>query len=637
MDIYIVYRINKEGDTYYEISEDSKYSKKDPEEMPVYIADIIRKARKSTFVYIRGLTQLKDAVISAMYMAGVNFVEGNPNTKDMKALDCKTLIGGDTPKVYHLTVVNHGKKIQFMDLDNLLPDCEKVLKSWGRHEELAYVKAYERGMHDLHTICKVSRKKPCTVSGSTRGLLRKVMPWFKPMSIHDLYTEEGESVDAFIRATYRGGLCIYKDREYVQHEGKGIWLDVHSMYPWIMITKPLPMYNPSYYKGEPTGQVLRAAEHGKKAIFIHIKANFRLKKNGIPCIRSDDITTEQGWLRSSDFCKISTGETVPSNRLIDIYVTYMDYLDFMDNYDVNKMVFVDYITMDCERPGLFTPFVRPLYAAKRHSDGGYKKMVKIILNSLSGTVAMRDKYENYYVHIKDNGEIEYERTETEASKSLIYLGSYVTSYARHEIIKHIRHSYDRWIYSDTDCIVLKGEELPDDIEIGEGIGKFALEKEFEDLMIYKQKMYGYKTKDGYEFTLAGMRDEDIKQIPAVVYKDEEMMYPDMYIKGTEGYRLRTERDRVRKKLEDEYEAVVVSSPMWDMLEVEEHDERSRRLLKRYDDLSAQILIYKHGIGKPPLLEAVFKGKLPMTGYKFMDFERYTWKYTMELNDMTTYE
>lgn len=640
MNIFIIYRITKEG-TMYEVSKDGVYDKITPEDMPTYISDIIHKVRQSTFIYIRNLNGLKYDIISALYLAGVNFIEGNPKESKMNNLDCKSLIGGDIAKIYHLTVINHKKKVQFIDLDNLLPDTEQVLESWGKHEKYAYVKAYERGLNDLHDICKVRRKRPITVAGATRGLIKKVMPDFKPIDINTLYINEPGDLDNFIRQTYRGGLCIYKDRDYILHEGSGICLDVHSMYPYIMITKPLPIDNPSYKEGKPTEKEFKQAENGKQAIYLHITASFEIKENCIPCVRNDDLTTHDGWLNNSYLYKVCTGEEIKTDREIDLYLTYMDYLDFLDNYKIFSIHYVDYITMDCAKPGLFMPIVRPLYHKKRQTTGGEKKMAKIIMNSISGTVAMRSTYENYAIKITDK--IEFQKVKTSVSKSYIYMGSYITSWARHILIDIIKKNYDRWIYSDTDCLFLRGRDIPEGLIVGEGIGKFAIEKKFDDLVIYKQKMYGYVDSDtkNIKFTLAGVKKSDIKRIPEIM-NNEKLVYEELYVKGNRGYDLRQRRDNLEKIMLNELDVDFKDGPFWKipirpegMTEEEIHKYVSRET--QYNDVCADLNIYKNlHMKKPSLLDLVPRANLPMTAEEFENFELYLYDYSISFDKMNVY-
>ena len=637
MNILMAYKVEKRQ-TYYEIAEGSTYKKVEPEDLPCYISNIVHKVRQSTFVYVRELSSIKEDIIRALYAAGVTFIEGNPKEKNMKPMQCKSLIGGDIPKIYHLTIINHGKKIQFIDLNNLLPRCEEVLASWGEDEDFRMIKAYERALNDLHSICKVARKKPVTVSAATRGLLRKTMPWFRPMDIKDLYIETGEKLDTFIRNTYHGGLCVYKNRDYIEHEGAGICIDVNSMYPWIMRNKPLPMYCPSYFQGEPTGQILRAADKGEKAIFLHLRTSFDLKEKGIPCLRSDDISTENGWLTTSSLYNLITGEITKSNRKIDIYVTYMDYLDFMDNYDIHKIEYVDYVTMDMERPGLFRKIIDPLFEQKKTSEKGYRKMVKIIMNSLSGTVAMRSEYENYAISISESGQVEYKKVKTTVAKSVIYLGAYITSYARHELIKHIRLNYNRWIYSDTDCLFLRGYDIPDDIKIGEELGMFSVDKKFTDIVIYKQKMYGMQTEDGYDFTLAGVKKEDVNNITRVY--DSNQVYDELTRIGSKMYKMAKRKEKIVQILEEEYGTTFKETRMWPYPvrpdTWKDDMDRYIKYEKEYMDLACNIWLYK-GKHRPSLLDAVLQGEIELTGYQFINFERYFYKYKMGINEMHTYE
>lgn len=643
MDLFICYRVGKTG-TYYEIGMNQQsYEKCEPEDLYMYIADKIKSCRTTTFIYFRGLDRFKMDIIKSIYLAGGKFVQGNPKTKDMESLDCKSLIGGDSAKVYHFTMVNHKKKIVFMDLENFFANHSEVMKTWGRHESFAYVKAYERAINELFSIGQVKRKRPVTISGMSRQLLKKKMPDFQPFNAKEVQIPEiGKTLDQFVRPSYNGGLCTYKAGIQGLHLGKGFSLDVNSMYPWIMITKPLPYHTPEYHQGEPTKTILEKAKKGEKALFIHLFASFELKENGIPCVRNSDITLGRGWLDDSYMRNLRNDRIVKKHKgkwmKTELTLTYMDYIDFLNNYKINSISYIDYVTMGMEKPGMFIPIVRPLYKIKRHSDGGRRRCVKMVLNSLSGIVSARESYENYAI-VENDGEIHFEKNASPSdAKSSIYLGAYITSYARHELIHQIRMNYDAWIYSDTDCCFFIGEEIPKTMEIGEGIGKWSIEKEYDDIMIYKQKTYGY-VKDGKcNFTLAGVKDEDLKNIEKIkddVHVGCEHIFDDPTNKL---YRSAEEYDNLLKIFEKRYGDTdyigAYKALLEDMVEKREFDQQEFRRSKRLIYLRTELIKNKKEID---LLDAVRRYDIDMTKDIYKDFEIYETHFKRSLEDLKTYE
>src|SRR5690606_4079054 len=55
--------------------------------------------------------------------------------------------------------------------------------------------------------------------------------------------------DGFIRKSYKGGFTYVQKGIAGETIGKGIVLDVNSLYPYVMYSQPLPYGEPKYYSG----------------------------------------------------------------------------------------------------------------------------------------------------------------------------------------------------------------------------------------------------------------------------------------------------------------------------------------------------------------------------------------------------
>ena len=75
------------------------------------------------------------------------------------------------------------------------------------------------------------------------------------------------NIDAFIRKAYKGGFtwCNPRFQNRILDK-KGIVLDINSMYPYVMESKPLPYGEPEYFTGDPAN---RPKKKGRRLFVAH--------------------------------------------------------------------------------------------------------------------------------------------------------------------------------------------------------------------------------------------------------------------------------------------------------------------------------------------------------------------------------
>lgn len=179
-----------------------------------------------------------------------------------------------------------------------------------------------------------------------------------------------------LKQSYKGGFT-YLSPEYTEKDvGEGVTLDVNSLYPYCMYTKPLPISDPIYYEGE---------YNLDKVYDLYIQCitcSFVIKENKIPTIQIKHTLSfmDNEYLTSSN------------NELVTLYLTNVDLKLFFEHYNVYELKF-NYGWKFRSSTCLFKDYIDKWMAVKVKStiDGneGLRQISKIMLNSLYG------KFRNY--------------------------------------------------------------------------------------------------------------------------------------------------------------------------------------------------------------------------------------------------
>lgn len=504
-----------DGSTKWELFDGVDGNTVSPELFPMVFKSKIGHIKKNESVFISGLTTFRDDFILLIKSMGYDYTDENKKLCEMSNCETKYLIGGENGTVFNIVIKQGSAKIEILDADNFFPDRENVMKTWGRHDAQRVARAYYRAFMNLFEIIGSPKYTPLTISGASRNYLKK----HNPLELIDANKTEvapGITLEGFCRPSYHGGLCAHKETNFLY--SSGIVLDINSLYPYVMRYYPMPYGAPEYHTGAPTKQIVNDTNKGLLYFFIHIRASFKLKPGHVPCVRASEVeylTHNEGWLESSDWVDWETGEIKHRRKNGDLVtceltLTCTDFVNFIKSYDIEKIVYIDYITMTTNNY-IFRDTIDSLYQIKENSDGGRRKMAKILMNAISGNMARKPDYTNFKFSIKD-GKINYTATKYAGeTASYVYIGAAITSYARQILINLIANNYDRWIYSDTDSLHLLGDSIPDGINLSDKLGDFKIEHRFDNACYYKHKMYGfYKSSDGFIFKLAGVPKNDIK-------------------------------------------------------------------------------------------------------------------------------
>ena len=297
-------------------------------------------------------------------------------------------------------------------------------------------------------------------------------------------------VDQDIRQSYKGGFTYLNDKYKEQETGRGVVLDVNSLYPSVMVNEKLPFGDPMFFEG-------KYEEDKLYPLYIqNFKCRFELKKDKIPTIQ---IKGSFDFI-PNEYIKSSNGEEV------NLILTNIDLELFLSHYDVYDIEYRNGWKFKAIK-GLFTGYIdlwteKKINAKKDNNDVLYL-ISKLMLNSLYGKFGMNPNVRGKYPVITSEGIIEYLCYPMEQRKGIyIPVATFITSYARYKTISTSqaikeytinKYGIDYYIYSDTDSIHLlemSEDELKQFVDIDDyRLGAWKLESRFKRGKYLRQKCY----------------------------------------------------------------------------------------------------------------------------------------------------
>ena len=312
-------------------------------------------------------------------------------------------------------------------------------------------------------------------------------------------------IDNDIRKSYKGCFTylneIYKDKE----TGRGIVLDVNSLYPSVMKYDYLPFGDPLFFEG-------RYAEDKLYKLYIQcFSCSFDLKKGMIPTLQ---IKNNPSFL-PNEYIKSSEGD------IVTLFLTNIDLELFLSHYNVYDITWHNGWKFKALK-GLFTNYIdywteRKINAKKENNNVLYI-ISKLMLNSLYGKFGLNPRVRGKIPYLNEEGIVKYKLGEEEIRKAIYRpVASFITSYARRKTIETSqsikdytinKYGIDYYIYSDTDSIHLLNideKELKQFVDIDDyELGKWKLESKFTRGKYLRQKCYIEEYEDKLNVTVAGL-------------------------------------------------------------------------------------------------------------------------------------
>ena len=326
----------------------------------------------------------------------------------------------------------------------------------------------------------------------------------------NLYKPLNYQIDKDIRRAYRGGFTylnpVYKNKTV----GKGVVLDVNSLYPSVMYKEILPFGEPFFYEG-------KYIEDKVYPLYIQrLTCSFKIKEGKIPTIQ-----IKHSRFVDNEYLTDSGEEPVA------LTLTSIDLKLFLEQYDVWDITYESGWKFKGMR-GLFTDYIDKWIKVKNEAtisgNKGMRAVAKILLNSLYGKFATSLDVQSKIPYL-DNGIVKY-MLSSKDTKEGVYLpmGAFITAYGRDKTIRTSqaiktysieKYGKDMYCYSDTDSIhtILPLDDLKkfceiDDIELG----KWAHESSFTRAKFIRQKTYLEEINGEIEITCAGLPQRCYDQV-----------------------------------------------------------------------------------------------------------------------------
>ena len=345
-----------------------------------------------------------------------------------------------------------------------------------------------------------------------------------------------------LREAYFGGYTYINDRYVNSETGHGYVLDNNGLYADVMRNCLLPYGTPVKFEGNYYDKQNRKY-HSKYPLYIqHIKGDYRIKPNALPCIPQKESIDEPNKVT---YIHNTSNRTLFLSN-VDIKWLYRNYynngIDFFDDDDYGMQYCGGYMFKASDR--ILKPWIdywcEERVQAEIDGDVCRRKLCKIVINALSGKFASGNAYKHYKpiidgatdtlaiveneVEVRDirhggrvvvdenTGEVV---TENQTSTTqYLPISIYITAYGRDKTLSlaqqlHInsikQFGVSRYIYSDTDSVHFELDHIPTYIDINEHeIGKWKVEYEYDKAKYVGLKTYMLHSDKGCKLACSGL-------------------------------------------------------------------------------------------------------------------------------------
>lgn len=446
---------------------------------------------------------------------------------------------------FNIKVDNGNSKTKFIEYRNLVPvDINDIMEEFGGDQCVAMMRSIWR--------IREEGTRSNTISSAAYNVWKR---GFNRFQFDNIFRENDCVVEKICRDAYRGGFCFLKSRGIAVD---GLTLDVNSLYAYIMKNRKFPVMEAHYGVGDLPDDV-RYSDN--KSYYVRFKARFDLKKGYIPFIRTK--CDKRHWcletLSTSDYIDIDGNRfefvESPGNVCCDKYGEIMydvepvyvelcmygpEFELMFEHYDVHEIISIEYVWW-YNNGEIFSNYVDHFYDMKKNAKSkAERRIAKMFLNALTGRMSLNKERENIKFDERSFELIDREKSfysevfkqkarnakrylgsslldfkagvfsTTSTSRSHVEIGAAITAEARVFIIKKAQANYKHFKYTDTDSLHLNKCKIEDlvDIEIGEELGQFKIEHDFNLAFYDKEKIYVMEEKSGnIHVTCAGLPRE----------------------------------------------------------------------------------------------------------------------------------
>lgn len=268
--------------------------------------------------------------------------------------------------------------------------------------------------------------------------------WFPKLS---------EFEDTFVRKSYKGGWTYCNPSFRDKKIGKGIVLDVNSLYPSRMKYELLPYGEGEYYEG-------RYVKKKSRPLYVQrLRCSFDIRRGKLPTIQLKHTFGYSG----TEYLTTTNGD------IVELTLTNVDLELFLDHYKVEHLEYIDGFAYRGTK-GMFNEYIDYWMGVKveaeKDGDFALRTIAKLMLNSLYGKFAKRPKGKSKYPYLDEEEKVAFRLGEEEEQGSLyIPVGTFITAYARNYTIRSAQKCKSRFLYADTDSLHLKGTEIPEYLQV----------------------------------------------------------------------------------------------------------------------------------------------------------------------------
>ena len=465
-------------------------------------------------------------LLNYLLSSGYTWIE---DKKDKKDKTFTTLIS-DMGQIYSIVVYftvneHHTNKVEIFDSLKLFPNfsVERIAQAFNlpiqkleidyqkyrpvgyelTEEEIAYIR------NDVEIVARALKEMfdrgltKMTIASNAINDFKKRFYGFR--RTYPLLSLE---VDKDIRKSYKGGFTYVNEIWQNKVVGKGIVLDVNSLYPSCQHSPYLlPFGQPQEFEG-------KYEQDDLYPLYVQsITCAFDLKPGKIPSIQ---IKNNLSFI-PNEYVKSSDG------KLIDLFLTKPDFELFFKQYNVYNPTYNGgwkFMAAVGNFDGYIDYWMEQKIKAGKEGNAPLRSISKLMLNSCYGKLGTAGEGRKKKPVLDKNGILKFELLPKETRETLyVAAASYITSYGRlrtittSQIIRDYtlkKYGEDRYYYSDTDSCHAgltddDLEELKDIIKIDDfKLGYWAKEAEFDRALFIRQKCYIEEIDGKLNVTVAGM-------------------------------------------------------------------------------------------------------------------------------------
>ena len=429
------------------------------------------RSREKQYIYIHNLKYDLEFIkyciwdLKQYYDAKINpiFRNGQP-VQVAVDVNNRTLIFRDSAKKWQGNLRSLGDAIGYPKLENIDPEFHP---GWSRKLNLDDEEAWKYVIRDAFICYKAGAFwhgggfTRATTSGDAWHDMQVVKGRkFWDEQFPALTREEDDD----LRDGYFGGINISRNQGY--HIGPITHEDKVSMYPGVMLDKPLPVGKPVYL----------GAIHPEEGLWVgKLCVKLAIKEGHIPW-----FTFKNGI----DYCgeDLKYGQHVEVTRQWHtLTLTSVDWDNLAIDYDIEIMQGPAEFWAFRSRVGMMKPYIDKWAKEKKAAPKGsaQREHAKRMLNAAYGRFALIPDGEHTELVMED-GDLRW-KSEEEKGEPTAYLpyAMFVTAWARKELMDRVRlvtskRGFDAVLHCDNDSVIYKGEPIGG---YGKEIGQWDLESQ----------------------------------------------------------------------------------------------------------------------------------------------------------------